>query len=619
MSLRLKAGEHTCLGQFDSAPAEGDSDAMIERDALLVYTGTFDSMDGAVAINDDHIERLVSNHNSRLSRLKRMVSGETAVLKGCPPIQLDHSVSARETVGRLVGDVRKGVYRDEETGTEHMGIYGKVRVLGRENVEKVKDGRWIHLSIGADLDDPKLNEVSITPFPAAANASLLASRKAKMAESKQRIDVSYGYEIWEVIPSGGGRKVYRVVKRGKTIGEAPSEGAAREIIESHDDPGYDAPRFSQGENMTGWQKFTASVKKLFKLSEDKEASDKAEKMKKHLMDEAKCSDDDAVKKLAEMDDEGKKKLSDEIDEKEKKLAADKEAEDKLAAEKCPKCDKAPCACADMAATPPAGKDLDTQEKNEPEHKFTKEQKASFITLAKGIKSTGSSVRMEARKAKINARLASLRASAKITPAEVKKIDIAKLALDNDATVNAVLKSYEDREPVIIPGIFGTVKAESAAAISEAYRLGTLEAETRANMPMLNHARLAAEKEGVAADPKAPAAPTGGMRRLSSEPAPGAAPGAPAQMSSEDCELAYGAMCKMMDEGRIQEAKDAMRSLLDQMSKGKMSDAGPEGQPTETSMSALATSVESLQTQFSDLVKLVGPSLGVEAAELGEGA
>ncbi len=79
----------------------------LDKPAMLVYTGSFESMDGPVEIKDEDIEKLASNHNTLLAKLSRLASGDVHP-KHNPPIQLDHSTSARDTVGRLVGNLTVG-------------------------------------------------------------------------------------------------------------------------------------------------------------------------------------------------------------------------------------------------------------------------------------------------------------------------------------------------------------------------------------------------------------------------------------------------------------------------------------------------------------------------------
>src|SRR5574343_633609 len=176
---RLESGKHNCFGYINLSSKDDkdqDDSSSLERNVMLVYAGQFESMDGPVEVTEEHLKSLVENHNSKLSKFKRFAIGNDAPLRMAPPLQLDHSTSAAVTVGRVVGDLQLAKYKDDETGEEKPAVFGRIRVLGKENTEKVKDGRWIHVSIGADLEAGKLNELSITPFPAAANAAILSAR-----------------------------------------------------------------------------------------------------------------------------------------------------------------------------------------------------------------------------------------------------------------------------------------------------------------------------------------------------------------------------------------------------------------------------------------------------------
>ncbi len=196
MLVRLKES-----GSIDSIEKKGDTEAMIERRAMLVYAGTFQSMDGEVIVKKSHIHNLVKNHNSLLGKVKRLANG-MAAMKNYPPIQLDHSTSARDTIGRLVGDLEVADYEDDE-GKKVSAVYGNVRILGKDNVERINDGRWTHLSIGADFEKGSVSELTVTPFPAAKNASLL-----KVGRAKDSRLTRYNYKGYQINiipkPSGGG-------------------------------------------------------------------------------------------------------------------------------------------------------------------------------------------------------------------------------------------------------------------------------------------------------------------------------------------------------------------------------------------------------------------------------
>ncbi len=142
-----------------------------DRACMLVYEGTFNSMDGEVTITASQLERLAANHNARLDRLMTSIGGGETPMRDLPPVQLDHSNLASNTVGRVVGKL--SVAPAVIDGVEKLALYGGIRFLGAENIEKAKDGRFTHVSIGADLEAGELKELSVTPFPAAPKASLL--------------------------------------------------------------------------------------------------------------------------------------------------------------------------------------------------------------------------------------------------------------------------------------------------------------------------------------------------------------------------------------------------------------------------------------------------------------
>jgi hypothetical protein len=80
-----------------------------------------------------------------------------------PPIQLDHSKSARDTQGyvralRVAGDRLLAL-------TEFLGTYA---------VEQVRAGLWRKLSGGMYLQPKRMKELTVTPFPAVGTARLLS-------------------------------------------------------------------------------------------------------------------------------------------------------------------------------------------------------------------------------------------------------------------------------------------------------------------------------------------------------------------------------------------------------------------------------------------------------------
>lgn len=150
---------------------------VLDRACRFVYDGTFKSMDGEVRITPALLARIAANHNARV-----MAHGGELPIGSCPPVQLDHTKSARDTVGRVVGLL--AVSEQMIDGEMRAALLGTVRFLGAENVEKASDGRYSTVSIGADLATGELTELSVVPFPAATHATLLSRGEDTMDKEK---------------------------------------------------------------------------------------------------------------------------------------------------------------------------------------------------------------------------------------------------------------------------------------------------------------------------------------------------------------------------------------------------------------------------------------------------
>jgi hypothetical protein len=457
-------------GSFSQDEATKLSDTAIEKAVMLVYAGKFESMDGPVEVTDQHIEQLAANHNTLFSKLKHLAAGDIP-LKNFPPIQLDHSVSAHDTVGRLVGELTVGEF-DDGSGPK-KALMGKMRILGRENVEKVQDGRWTHVSIGADLDKCTVSELTITPFPAAPNASMLSQN-----------------------------------------------------------------RNSQGDD---------GMK---------------EKLKKHLMEQKQMSAEDADKHLAALSKEDEEKLSAEVDEHEKKLAAAKDEEEKkLAAE--------------------------TEEKE----KKLSAAKSGLVKLAKDMRSGQATATLASKKLQISNRLARLRAGAKVTPAEIKKIDIAELSGKSDEALDLFFKGFEAREPQVLPGMAGTASGENIAAVARNKKISALAAQVRGDMPFMKQVDKNRLAEGDGEDKVNVHIDT-----------------APHTDEMDDADMA--AIEKMMDEDVVR-AKQLLREYCKKF-KSRMTEGADSSELTEQqekTSEELASELKKLQTHNEQLLKLVGELTG----------
>lgn len=253
---------HSATIVGDAKGASDNSDKVLTKRARLVYEGEFDSMDGKVKVTADHLKSLAAAHNEQVAKLSGPPNpdapGAEPSMANYPPVQVDHSTSGWDTVGRVIGPLELGDYEGK------VALFGNLRFLGSDAVERVKDGRWTHLSLGADLDGAKLNEMTVTPFPAAPKASLLKGKK----DSESEVELG---PLWE--------------KAKKASQEAFGEIRWPFVNWWYQEHGG---KFSKGESM------------------DKE---KLAALKKHLMEKEKLSEKDADDKLAKMKDEEKEELS----------------------------------------------------------------------------------------------------------------------------------------------------------------------------------------------------------------------------------------------------------------------------------------------------------------------
>lgn len=559
-------------GSFESSDVTEVSDSAIEKEVMLVYPGTFQSMDGEVEITDEHLQKLMGNHNSFVGKLAKMAGGEMP-LKNCPPIQLDHSVSARDTVGRLVGALEIKPHSLSD-GTQTKALFGKMRVLGKENIEKVKDGRWTHVSIGADLDEGKLTELSITPFPAAPEAAML-SRLGPMKKMKFKgFDVEYGFsEQLSSYVAFVGNQVFKGADEQSALEKAKewADQAAKKIVEG---------KFSQGEVMkekllkylAKFKKLSAeeAEKKMGEMKDDEKEKlaaeyEKHEKLKKHLIEKEKLAEEAVEKKLAEMDDDSKKKLESEIAHKEK-LAAEEEEKKKLAAEEEEK------------------KKLAEQD---PEKKLSAARE-KLTQLRSDFRSASESARLAQRKISVTTRLSSLKAAAKVTPAEIKKMDIAKLAAQTDEELDAFFKGFEVREPQVMIGMMGNANAEDIARLTKKKKMADMEKTVLASMPFLSGVKRLQEGEQEGAQDSV-------SIHVDTDPH--------TDLAGEESEIE-----KLMDSD-IAKAKDAFRAYCKKL-KGRMTGA-PDGELAgeEKSVQELADGVKKMQNQMEQLLKLCADVTG----------
>lgn len=575
----------------------GEKGQFIDKEAVLVYPGVFNSMDGEVVITDETIRKICENYNAKLQKTK--LSDQEPNLRECAPIQLDHSTSAKDTVGRLIGPLTVAETDIEGEGKK-FALFGKLRFLGYENVDKVKDGRWTHLSIGADIENCTISELTVTPFPAAARAMMLSSGKVELP--------------------------------GK-VDEAKWDEAKKAAKKSYPNISENSDKF--------WSIVSTIYKNMggtFEHKMSKENAMNKEKMKKFLMDEKKMSADEAEAQMAKMgadDSEEMKKLAAEIEEHEKKMSAEadptkmsgdadptkmseeadptkmsgdadptKMAEDEKEKEKEAKMtsesdEEIKKKAEDIAKHEEEEK---KEKKGEMKSKMSAEVKTKFIKLAKSIKTSSDKIRLEAKKTKIISRLSALRKEGKLSPAELKGFSVEQIAKLDDNGMEVLFGTLSKLSKKLDTSVVGDANAENLAHVRQKISMARLELETRMNMPMKRDAAMKHLKELEQQEAKLVALSEGSSQKEEA-------------VSMSHYESKYNDICKMMDEGKDkEEIKKELKKFMDEASKTNMS-SKEMGEGDEKRMSAIASDIQNLHNEYKELVTLVTGEIGLSADEL----
>lgn len=149
----------------------------------------FMSGDGPIDFDEARVKRIIKIHNKHVDSLAADYGGEDKIPDGAYPPLLDmhENESNDRVIGRLTGrlvyekrDVPK-VGKNVPCAVARPGI----TFLGKETVERAKDGRIYHLSIGIDEKTDKLGELSTVIEPAAPGAMVLKQGKSESISSNK--------------------------------------------------------------------------------------------------------------------------------------------------------------------------------------------------------------------------------------------------------------------------------------------------------------------------------------------------------------------------------------------------------------------------------------------------
>jgi hypothetical protein len=172
-----------------------DGEAYV-RTAILVHSGpdgkgvTYQSMDGETKpFDSERIRRIVDNQNALLDKLAAEYGGWDKIPDGAfPPLLDSHdNGSSHNALGRMTSKLRYEVKNVPKVGKGVACAVTDLKFLGKDNIERAKDGRVYHLSVGIDEESDTLGEISAVIEPAAPGAMLLAKGKQT---SKGVIDMS---------------------------------------------------------------------------------------------------------------------------------------------------------------------------------------------------------------------------------------------------------------------------------------------------------------------------------------------------------------------------------------------------------------------------------------------
>lgn len=165
-----------------------DSDEQIVKSAILVHGGphgakvVFMSGDGEISFDDNRIQRIVNNQNTKIQTLAAEYGGlEKMPMGAYSPILDQHSQESNDGIrGRLTSLLRFERRDVPGVGKDVACAVADITFLGNDTVKRVNDGRIYHLSIGINEDTDTLGEVSTVIEPAAPGAMLLSGKKGGM-------------------------------------------------------------------------------------------------------------------------------------------------------------------------------------------------------------------------------------------------------------------------------------------------------------------------------------------------------------------------------------------------------------------------------------------------------
>ena len=153
--------------------------------ARVLRTGRFTSgVNGKTFdITMKHLIQTKNNYNGRLKEYVKSLFKDDLPDYELQEVQLaptcvEHQISDEFVVGRIIGNL----FLEDDPITKTTWLCANLEVLGRENVEKVRDGRRKAVSINFNTETCVLDEISFVAEGAIPDACILSANKPEITE-----------------------------------------------------------------------------------------------------------------------------------------------------------------------------------------------------------------------------------------------------------------------------------------------------------------------------------------------------------------------------------------------------------------------------------------------------
>lgn len=178
------------------------NDNKIDVDVMALHPGKFIDANGTpVEITNEIIEKICDYYNKELSLISGIFNTENKNINITTipeekmesrnnnnenkeeeyehaPVQLDHDMSVRNTVGFILGKMRIEYINGE------ANLFVKLRIKKRENVENIEHKLWRKVSMRFNLETFKTTELSFVTKPAAPMARVLSDGSSKLTNKQ---------------------------------------------------------------------------------------------------------------------------------------------------------------------------------------------------------------------------------------------------------------------------------------------------------------------------------------------------------------------------------------------------------------------------------------------------